>query len=77
MHEMANIPFDREAMLQRVRNVMAGELTARQQMILTAIYFEGKTQAELAKDLQVNRSTVCRTLQRAETRLKRFLVYYA
>ncbi len=74
---MVNIPFDQEAALRRVRKVIANELTVWQRTVLTAVYFEGKTQAQLAQEYHVNRSTVCRTLQRAETRLKRFLAYYA
>ncbi len=74
---MENTPFDRDAALQRVRTVMSGELTQWQRTVLQEIYFEGKTQTQVANKYGVNRSTVCRTLHRAETRLRRFLAYYA
>ena len=70
---MKNTPFDREKMLMRVQNVMAHELTAWQETVLRAIYFGGKSQTQIAEEYGVNRSSVCRTLHRAEERIRRFL----
>ncbi|MBE6985311.1 MAG: sigma-70 family RNA polymerase sigma factor [Ruminococcaceae bacterium] len=67
--------FNREAALDRMRQVMCNELTDWQREVLQAVYFEGKTQAELANEYGKNRSTICRTLRRAEDRLRRFLKY--
>ena len=61
--------------LRRVRRVMAAELTGPQREILEGIYFQGKRQSQLARERGVSRSTVCRTLHRAEERLRRFLRY--
>ncbi len=61
--------------LRRVRKVMAAELTQNQREVLEGVYFQGKSQKELARELGVNPSTVCRTLHRAENRLRRFLRY--
>lgn len=61
--------------MRRIRHVMLHELTPLQREILTAIYYEGKTQTELARERGVNPSTINRTLHRAEDRLRRFLRY--
>lgn len=67
--------FNREAAIAKMRQVMCNELTDWQRKVIQAVYFEGKTQAELADEYGKSRSTICRTLQRAEARLKRFLKY--
>lgn len=51
------------------------ELTPRQQQILQLHYFEHLKGPEISEKLGVNRSTVSRTLDRAESRLKRVLKY--
>ncbi len=58
-----------------MRRVMERELTERQRSVVRDIYFLGKTQAEVARERGVCRSTVNRTLRRAEDRLRRFLRY--
>lgn len=79
---MKNTPFDfsdlrlpRDVQLRRMQRVISTELTGIQREILLAVYFGGKTQADLARERGVSRSTICRTLHRAETRLQRFLRY--
>ncbi len=79
---MINIPSDysdvrlpRQAQLRRVQRVIRDELTPLQREVLLAVYYGGKTQAQVAEDRGVSRSTVCRTLHRAEARLRRFLRY--
>ena len=65
----------KDVQLRRIRHVMLHELTPLQREILTAVYYDGKTQAELARERGVNPSTIHRTLHRAEDRLRRFLRY--
>lgn len=79
---MINIPSDysdvrlpRQVQLRRIRRVIRDELTASQREILLAVYYGGKSQAQVAEERGVSRSTVCRTLHRAEARLRRFLRY--
>lgn len=80
---MRNIRYDgylgprlpREVQLERVKRVIREELTPLQRETLTAHYFQKKTITQIAADRGVNKSTVCRTLQRAEERLQRFLRY--
>lgn len=79
---MKSIPSDysdlrlpRQVQLRRMERVIRDELTDRQREVLLAVYYGGKTQAEIADERGVNRSTVCRTLRRAEERLRRFLRY--
>lgn len=75
LFEYSDIRLPREVQLRRLRAVINHELTPVQREIVEAIYFEGKTQAEVAYLRGVSRATVCRTLQRAEARLRRFLRY--
>ena len=65
----------RELMLQRVRDVMENELTEKQRQAVVGYYIEKKNIVVLAKEAGVNKSTICRTLQRAERRMRRFLRY--
>ncbi len=65
----------RELQLERVRRVIQEELTDRQRQILTAYYFQEQTIAQISEELGVHKSTVCRTLHRAEERLRRYLKY--
>lgn len=46
-------------------------LTDRQKEILIIYYFEEKTMEQIAEELNINKSTVSRTLQRAEKNLKK------
>ncbi len=64
-----------QVQLRRVRKVIEAELTPCQREVLEGVYFQGKSQKQLAAEFGVSPSTVCRTLHRAETRLRRFLRY--
>lgn len=65
----------RSVQIRRMRSVMERELTHAQREILCAVYYEGKTQRQIAQERGVSCSTICRTLHRAEQRLQRFLRY--
>lgn len=65
----------REVQRKRLQNVIDNELTPRQRQILLAYYFQNQNQAQIARELGVHRSTVNRTLQRAEKRVRRCLKY--
>ena len=65
----------REVQLRRLRRVIEAELTPRQKQTLTAYYFQQQTIPEIAREQGVNKSTVCRTLHRAEEKLRRYLRY--
>ncbi|MBQ6430290.1 MAG: sigma-70 family RNA polymerase sigma factor [Oscillospiraceae bacterium] len=73
--DYSDIRLPRQVQLRRMERVIRDELTDLQREVLLAIYYCGKTQAQVAKDRGVSRSTVCRTLHRAEARLRRFLRY--
>ena len=70
---------DNEEQLARLRRNLRRareqELTPRQREILTLYYDRGLKMAEIAKRLDVNRSTVSRTIKRARSRLYRCLRY--
>ena len=65
----------REVQMKRVRLVMEHELTPLQRQTIIAYYFEGKNICQIAQERGVHKSTVCRTLHRAEARLRRCLRY--
>ena len=65
----------REVQLKRVQRVIQEELTELQRHTLVAYYFQEQTLAQIAADRGVNKSTVCRTLHRAEEKLRRLLRY--
>lgn len=78
--EMENILYSdirlpREVQLRRLQKVMERELTDLQREMIRAVYIEGKTQKQVAEERGVCCSTVCRTLHRAEDRLRRYLRY--
>jgi RNA polymerase sigma factor (sigma-70 family) len=65
----------REVQLQRIQRVIAEELTPLQRETLVAYYFQEMTIPQIARDRGVYKSTVSRTLHRAENKLRRYLKY--
>lgn len=65
----------KQVQLQRVQRVIREELTPLQRETLVAYYFQEQTIPQIAADRGVNKSTVSRTLHRAEEKLRRFLKY--
>ena len=65
----------REVQLKRIQRVVQEELTDHQREILLAYYFQEKNITQIAQERGVNKSTVCRTLHRAEDKLRRYLKY--
>ena len=68
-----NLP--REVQMKRIRRVMEQELTEVQRETMLLYYFEEKRVSEIARIQGIHRSTVLRTLRRAENRLRRYLKY--
>ena len=73
--EFSDLRLPREVQLRRVKKVICRELTQNQREVLMAYYFAGLTIPQIAEARGVNKSTVCRTLHRAEQRLQRCLRY--
>ena len=67
------IRLPKQVQLQRVQRVIEEELTPLQKETLLAYYFQEQTIPEIAADRGVNKSTVSRTLRRAEEKLRRYL----
>ena len=65
----------REVQLKRVQRVIREELTPLQREALIAYYFQEMTMEAIARERGVNKSTVCRTLHRAEQKLRKYLKY--
>lgn len=80
---MKNILYDgylgprlpRQVQLQRVQRVIREELTPLQREALMDYYFHKLTIPQIAAKRNVHKSTVSRTLRRAEERLRRYLKY--
>ena len=80
---MKNILYDgylgprmpRQVQLQRVQRVIQEELTPLQRETLLAYYFQEQTIPQIAAERGVHKSTVSRTLHRAEEKLRRYLKY--
>ena len=80
---MRNILYDgyqgprlpRDVQIKRIQRVIREELTDIQRQTLLEYYFQEKSITEIAQDRGVNKSTVCRTLHRAEEKLRRYLKY--
>ena len=56
-----------------MKAVIREELTELQRDILIAYYFENRTLVQIAEERNVNKSTICRTLKRAEDKLRKNL----
>ena len=69
------IRLPKEVQLKRVQRVIKEELTPLQREALIAYYFQEQTITQIAEERGVNKSTVCRTLHRAEEKLRRYLKY--
>ena len=65
----------KQVQLQRIQRVIREELTALQRETLIAYYFQERNIPQIAADRGVNKSTVSRTLRRAEEKLRRYLKY--
>lgn len=61
---------------EAVAKVIQNELTKRQCEILDLYFFQNKSVEEIAALLNVNKSTISRTKNRAIDKIKRFLQYY-
>ena len=65
----------REQQIRRVKAVIREELTEMQRYTLIAYYFENKTMLQIAQERSVNKSTISRTLRRAENKIRNILKY--
>ena len=76
LREQANDNQEQVERLRRnLRRAREQELTPRQQQVLTLRYEQNMNGAEIARMLGLNRSTVSRTIRRAQERLRRCLQY--
>ena len=64
-----------ERLLRNLRKAMEEELTPRQRQMIEMRFYQNMNGAEIANELKLNRSTVSRTLRRAQERLRRFVQY--
>ena len=65
----------KEVQIKRVQRVIREELTRNQREVLLAYYIQDRTIPQIAEDRGVQKSTVSRTLHRAEEKLRRYLRY--
>lgn len=69
------IRMPRDVQKKRVQQVIQEELTELQRYTLIAYYFQEKSVLQIAQDRGVNKTTVWRTLHRAEEKLRKYLRY--
>ncbi len=67
--------MSREVALERIRRVIREELTDLQREVVIAYYFQDINIPQIARERGVNKSTISRTLHRAEDKLRRYLKY--
>ena len=65
----------KQVQLQRVQRVIREELTDIQREVLLAYYIRDLSIPQIAQERGVHKSTVSRTLHRAEGKLRRYLRY--
>ena len=73
-----NAETNNEQMSRLRRNLLKAideDLTPRQREVVSMHYFNGLSVAKIAEKLNVDRSTVSRTLARAEQNLRKMLKY--
>lgn len=58
-----------------IRKIVDSELTPRQREVYLLYYEKGMAQVEIAEKMHMNRSTIFRTLQRAERAVDRIMRY--
>ena len=74
-NESAALQLPKEVQLQRIRNVIDQQLSEMQRQTLIDFYYRKLTLTQIAKLRGVNKSTVLRTLRRAEENLRTYLKY--
>ena len=74
-NNFTGLRLPREYQKMRMQRVIKEELTALQQQTLHDYYFRHMTIPQIAQERGVNKSTVSRTLRRAEAQIRRFLKY--
>ena len=70
-----SIRLPKKIQQQRLHRVIREELTELQRYTVIAYYFRELTMEQIAKERRVKKSTVSRTLHRAEDKLRRYLQY--
>lgn len=70
-----SIRLPKKIQQQRLHRVIREELTQLQRYTVIAYYFRQQTIEQIARERRVNKSTVSRTLKRAEDKLRRYLQY--
>ena len=71
----ASLRLPKQVQLARLNRVIQEELTPLQRNTLVAYYFGEQNIPQIARQRGVSKSTVSRTLHRAESKLRRFLQY--
>ena len=72
---MTSLRLPQYVQSQRLHLVIRDELTPLQRQTIIAYYFQDRTICQIAQERGVHKSTVSRTLHRAERRLQQFLRY--
>jgi RNA polymerase sigma factor (sigma-70 family) len=73
--EMFGLKLPREVQFSRMRQVIQEILSPAQREVVLAYHFHGKSIPQIARERGVQKSTVWRTLRRAEHNLLQHLKY--
>lgn len=68
---------ERGQLIQNLLRCIREDVSPRQRTLLLLYYEKGMSQPQIAAELGVNKSTVCRTIKRGERRLQQCLRYGA
>lgn len=74
-NEYPGLRLPRQYVKKRMQMVIQEELTDLQRQTLLDYYYRRRTIPQIAAERNVNKSTVSRTLRRAEATLRRFMKY--
>jgi len=77
LDEMDDEADEHSRLVENLMRCIREDVTPRQREVLLLYYYRGMRQIDIAQQLGVARSTVSRTIQRGERRLKRCLRYGA
>ena len=73
--DVCSVRLPREVQKKRLQRVIREELTEHQRQVLIAYYIQQQSIPVIARERGVAKSTVWRTLRRAENRIRRILRY--
>lgn len=60
-----------------LKNIILSELTERQRQVLILYFYKNMKMVDIAKILNINKSTVSRTIKRSTEKIHKYIKYYS